>query len=105
MKRFGARFSGALRAGSITLLLGLLCTAALAAPRLSTVQDFAHTHPHGTPHHLHPLHLLLGGTPPSAPIVSTFFLQQDYALPIYRDLYVLAETFTSSRSRAPPHNV
>ena len=102
--RFSARLAEALRAGGLTLLLGLLCTAALTAPKLSTVQDFAHTHPHGAPHHLHPLHLLLSGTPPPVPIV-TFFIQQDHALPVYRDFYVRTETFSSSHSRAPPQNV
>ena len=99
------RWTRALRAGGMTLLLGLLCAAALAAPALSTVQNFAHTHSNSTPHHVHPLCLLLGGTPPAAPIVAIEFRRRDDALSFYVPSFTLAEVFTGSRSRAPPPNV
>ena len=98
------RFSEALRAGGMTLLLGLLCAAALAAPALST-QNFAHTHSDSTPHHVHPLHLLLGSTPAAAPMVAVEVTQLDDALPFYVASFVTAEVFTGSRSRAPPPNL
>ena len=63
------RLQAASRAGSITLLLGLLCAATLAAPQLASQPDFGHTHPHGTAPHLHPLELILGGIV-SAPVVA-----------------------------------
>lgn len=103
--RLGVRFRGALSAGGITLLLGILCTATLAAPELSTVQDFGHTHPHGTPHHLHPLALVFSGTLPVVPV--TLVVPQQLTsrlLRPYLTLYLAAETLTS-RSRAPPQNV
>ena len=88
----------------MTLLLGLLCAAALAAPALST-QNFAHTHSDSTPHHVHPLHLLLGSTPAAAPMVAVEVTQLDDALPFYVASFVTAEVFTGSRSRAPPPNL
>ena len=106
MTRFGARFREALGAGSFTLLLGILCTATLAAPQLSTVQDFGHTHPHGTPHHLHPLAMIFGGTLPVAP-TPLADPQRHIAnlLPFRITLYLAAAVYPSSRSRAPPENV
>ena len=89
----------------MTFLLGLLCAAALAAPAFSTVQNFAHTHSDGTPHHVHPLCLLIGGTPPAAPVVAAEFVRRDETLPFYVTSFVATEVFTGSRSRAPPPNV
>ena len=98
------RWTRALRAGGTTLLLGLLCAAALALPALST-QNFAHTHSGSTPHHVHPLHLLLGSTPAAAPTVAVDVTQLEDVLPFYVTSFVAAEVFTGSRSRAPPPNV
>ena len=88
----------------MTLLLGLLCAAALALPALST-QNFAHTHSDSTPHHVHPLHLLLGSTPPAAPTVAVDVAQLGDVLPFYVTSFAPAKGFTGSRSRAPPPNV
>lgn len=56
------RLRAALRAGYLALFVTLLCTAALAAPALST-QDFGHRHEGGTPGHLHPVASVIGGAP------------------------------------------
>lgn len=105
-RRLGKRFREALRVGGITLLLGLFCTAALAAPELSTVQDFAHTHPHGAPHHLHPIVMVFGGTLPVVPATLAAPQQQtESPLPPCPTRYIAAEAFSFARSRAPPENV
>jgi len=97
------RLEAALRTGFITLLLGFLCTAALATPVLAAAPDFGHTHPHGTPQHLHPLNLVLGGTVPPTPVVSVQgTLLEGRALPTPVSPHVPAEAPASTRSRAPP---
>ena len=98
----GGRWREAFRAGLITLLLGFLCAATLAAPALASEPDFAHTHPHGTPPHLHALEPLLGGVV-SAPVVAARPAQR-----ISRTAYLpeLPRIFVAAprqhRSRAPP---
>ncbi len=104
--RLSKRFGKALRAGGVTLLLGLFCTAALAAPKLSTIQGFAHTHPHGTPHHLHPIIMVFSGTLPVIPTTLADRQQGiESLLPACPTCYIAAETFAFSRSRAPPEDV
>lgn len=97
------RLREALGAGFITLLLGLLCTAALATPVLAAAPDFGHTHPHGTSHHLHPLNLVLGGTVPPTPVVSVSPTPYEGRTPPPpASPHVPAEAPASTRSRAPP---
>jgi len=96
------RLRKALRAGFITLLLGFFGTAALTTPVLAAAPDFGHTHPHGTPHHLHPLNLVLGGTAPP-PVVSVSPTPYEGRAPLpLASPYVPAEAPASTRSRAPP---
>lgn len=97
------RLGEALHAGFNTLLTGLLVAAALAAPKLSSEPDFAHSHVAGTHHHLHPLELILGSGPAPLPTIAPFTerffssLVQPPVLP-----WVSALSRTLPRSRAPP---
>lgn len=97
------RLGEALHAGLSTLLIGLLLTAALAAPKLASESDFAHSHTFGTHQHLHPLQLILGSSPAPlptvAPTIEWFFssLVQPPVLP-----WVSALSRTLPHSRAPP---
>lgn len=99
------RLRGALKAGTVTLLLGLLCAATLAAPALAADADFAHTHPHSTAPHLHPLGPLLGGVV-SAPVNSVSTVRSvgyTHDLPARSWLPTAAKT--QHHSRAPPTDV
>lgn len=96
------RLQGALRAGSVALLVGLLCAAALAAPALSTAQTFGHTHADGTPHHLHPVGLVLGGTPAPAPVAGLEPVQRDGPVPRPVSVSYACTDTPQPRSRAPP---
>lgn len=99
------RLRQALRAGYATLLVGLLCAAALAAPALSTAQAFGHTHADGTPHHLHPVGLVLGGTPAPKPVAGLESARRDGPVPRPVPVsYVYTDT-PQPRSRAPPGQV
>ncbi len=71
------RLRRALRAGLLVLFAGLLCTAALAAPALSAVQEFSHSHADGTPGHLHPVASVIGGTPAPAAVVGLEVKRQE----------------------------
>jgi hypothetical protein len=100
------RLRQALRAGLSTLLLGVLCTATLAAPGLAGV-DFAHTHPEATATcadaHLHPFKLIFGqgeGAPPAATL--EFPPQAEHTAPLAAPAPVSAEVPAPYQSRAPP---
>lgn len=97
------RLEEALRAGLFTLLLGLLCAATLAAPRLSTEQGFGHSHPHGSEPHLHPFKLVLGQGEGAAPVVG---LEPDLPVNFSTRLSTLPWVSVAVRSlhhsRAPP---
>lgn len=97
-----ARAGSALRAGLVTLLLGLLCTATFALPELATHLDFGHQHASGAPEHLHPLNLLMGGGLPAV-VVSALPSATGRALAVLplACLY-LAEPSPGFLSRAPP---
>lgn len=95
------RLQEAVRAGQLALFVALLCTAALAAPALST-QDFGHHHADGTPGHLHPVASVLGGTPAPARVEG---LEPRWrGAPVLRPAALgYAHTDTPQpRSRAPP---
>ena len=97
------RLREALRAGFTTLLLGLLCTAPLAAPKLAAEQGFGHTHPHGTTPHLHAFKLIFGNgvTPAHVVAVSlTLLVRRIRHFP--QSPWVSATTTTQHHSRAPP---
>ena len=96
------RLRRALWAGYLALLAGLLCTAALAAPALSTVQEFSHSHADGTPGHLHPVASIVGGTPAPAAITGLETkLQENPVSHIAATNYVYLDT-PRPRSRGPP---
>lgn len=99
------RVARALRAGLLTLLVGLLCAAALAAPAISASLDFAHSHPPGTAAHPHPVLFVIGGLPAPAPVVGVAV--QERADPV-RLPPVTASVCTDvrqPRSRGPPRHV
>ncbi len=95
------RLRQALRAGCAALLAGLLCTAALAAPALST-QDFGHRHADGTPGHLHPVASVVGGTPAPAPVAGLAVAR--LSRPVQRSVptAVGRAAVRQPRSRGPP---
>ena len=96
------RLRRALRAGYLALLVSLLCAAALAAPALSAVQEFSHSHTDGTPRHLHPVASVVGGTP--APAVVTGLEVKRQETPVAHTAatdYVHLDT-PRPRSRGPP---
>lgn len=97
------RLTAACCAGFSTLLIGLLCSAALAAPTLAAEPDFAHSHPAGTQHHLHPLELILGSGPvPLQASAPTPERVDSAALPALVLPWVSALGLTLPHSRAPP---
>ncbi len=57
----------ALRAGLTATLAFVLTSALFSAPLLATQHDFGHTHPEGTPHHVHALDAVLGSSVVSTP--------------------------------------
>ena len=96
------RLRAAFRAGLTTLLLGILCAATLAAPKLAAEQGFSHTHPHGTTPHLHAFKLILGnGVTPGVVAVSPTRLVSRTEHPP-QSPWVSAATATQPHSRAPP---
>lgn len=93
------RLEEALRAGLFTLLLGLLCAATFAVPRLATEQGFGHGHPHGSEPHLHPFKLVLGQGEEVVPVLR---LEPDLSVqPAVRPSRVLG---ASAASRSPHHS-
>ncbi len=95
------RLRAALKAGGVTLLLGLLCAATVAAPGLAAT-DFSHTHPHGTAPHLHPLGPLLGGVVPAPEVTVSLVRSVGHAHDLPERLWLPTAVKTQHHSRAPP---
>jgi len=97
------RLRAAFKAGFTTLLLGLLCTAPFAAPKLAAEQGFAHTHPHGTEHHLHAFKLIFGNGVTPARVVAVSLTRLVSRTRHFPQLpWVSVATITRHHSRAPP---
>lgn len=96
------RLRQALRAGYTALLAGLLCTAALAAPALSTAQEFGHRHADGTPGHLHPVGSVVGGTPAPAPVVGLEVESPSRPVQLLSPITLDSTDVPQPRSRGPP---
>ncbi len=99
------RLRGALKAGSVTLLLGLLCAATLAAPALAADADFAHTHPHDAAPHLHPLGPLLGGVVPAPVTFVSAVRSVAYTHHLPERSWLPTAAKIQHHSRAPPADV
>ncbi len=95
----------ALSAGLCTLLIGLLCAAALIAPKLSAEPDFAHSHPAGTHAHLHALEPILGSMVPAlfTPAAPQTRLEPAALSPLTP--WIGATPNDAYESRAPPRRV
>lgn len=100
-----ARVLEALRAGLSTLLIGLLCAAALVAPKLTTQPDFAHSHPAGTHAHLHALELILGSTVPALFIPAAPQVRPKATVLMPTTPWVGTLPKNAHQSRAPPRPV
>jgi hypothetical protein len=98
-----ARLGEALRAGLTSLLIGLLCGAALLAPKLAGEPDFAHSHPGGTHAHLHGLELIFSSDPPEPPQTVLSRLPKGSILTLsHPSLQPAPELRSPYQSRAPP---
>ncbi|ADI14012.1 hypothetical protein [Truepera radiovictrix] len=96
------RLQRALSAGLRALLAFLLTSALFATPVLAAEHDFGHTHPEGTPPHVHTVDAVLGVATLCAPAVVPFVLYQSDAPPTHLTPRAAAPLRLRSCSRAPP---
>ena len=96
--------NAACRAGRGAFFAFLLTSALFAAPFLAAQEDFGHTHPEGTPPHVHGVSSVLGHTL-AAPVVAAVavLFAVVFVLSLAYTSLVLAPVRTSAHGvRAPP---
>ena len=96
--------STACRAGRGAFFAFLLTSALFASPFLAAQQDFGHTHPEGTPPHVHGISSVLGHTSLS-PVVT--FVVVSFAVVFLLSLAYVSVVLAADRNpahgvRAPP---
>ena len=104
MLRKNALLREACRAGQGAFFAFLLTSALFAAPFLAAQQDFGHTHPKGTPHHVHALATVLGHVYVAPAVVAvgvSFVVAFLLALP-YTSLVLAVFRSPAHGVRAPP---
>jgi hypothetical protein len=99
------RLQHALRAGLKTLLSVLLTSALFAAPVLAAEHDYGHSHPEGTPPHVHTIDAVLGVATLCVAAAIPFVLRSGKAPPARLAPRVAAPQRVRSCSRAPPRRL